>query len=139
MQVNDDSPDDFGFGRGAHSPPLALWGKFSKVRAGFEHLQGLDLPCSHRVEIQLTRLKPFVLLQQLLRLVPLRIYYFMVWAVIEAVFLVKNGICFGVFKFLPSLFKSCDYQEVFLPMEVTVDFSRRTIFGPGGDMFEGNF
>lgn len=62
------------------------WERFSKVRAGFEHLQGLDLPCSHRVEIQLTQLEPFVLLQQPLRLMPLRIYYFMAWADIEAIF-----------------------------------------------------
>lgn len=62
------------------------WERFSKVRAGSEHLQGLTLPCSHRVEIQLTQLEPFVLLQQLFRLMPLRIYYFMFWADTEAIF-----------------------------------------------------
>lgn len=83
VPVKGDSSDDFGSGRGAHSPPRE---RFSKVRAGSEHLQGLTLPCSHRVEIQLTQLEPFVLLQQLFRLMPLRIYYFMFWADTEAIF-----------------------------------------------------
>lgn len=107
VQVKDNSSDEFGSGRGSHSPALAHWERLSKVRAVFELFKGwifLAATESKSSWLNSSLLCFFSSWVESVQINPIKDLLFHGLARHWGRFLVENWICFGVFscKFLPS-------------------------------------